>query len=129
MAFDVEEIALRSGTTADWTGGSAPVLDVGEVGLNLTTGEMKFGDGTTAWSSLRSVRGASGYATLVAGTKVVNEPSVTSTAVIQLSIQSLGTVSTPQAIGVTSRVNGTSFTITSAGGTDTSVIGYTIFQP
>ena len=48
---------------------------------------------------------------------------------ILLTAQSLGTVTAPKALAVTARTPGTSFTITSADATDTSVIGYTILEP
>lgn len=67
-----------------------------------------------------------GVATLVAGTVTVSNTSVTATSRIKLSIQSLGTVTSPMAIGVTARVAGTSFTITSSDNTDTSVIYWEI---
>jgi hypothetical protein len=44
-------IQLRRGTTAQWLAAN-PVLHSGEVGVELGTGKMKVGDGTTAWSSL-----------------------------------------------------------------------------
>lgn len=71
----------------------------------------------------------SGVATLVAGTIVVSTTKVTANSRIQLTVQSLGTVAIPQAIGVTARTAGTSFTISSAGVTDTSVIAWTIIEP
>lgn len=70
-----------------------------------------------------------GVATLSAGTVVVANTSVTTSSRIQLTAQSLGTVSTPQALAVTARTGGTSFTITSASASDTSVVAYEIFEP
>lgn len=127
MALE-SEVAIRSGTTADWAG-STLVLGAGEIGINTTTGEMREGDGVGLWSTLATIGGRSGRATLVAGSKVVADTSVTANSVINLTAQQLGTVGTPQALAVTARVAGTSFTITSAGGTDTSVVGYTIYEP
>lgn len=69
-----------------------------------------------------------GVATLVAGTVTVSNTSVTATSRIMLTVQSLGTVTAPKAIGVTARSAGTSFTITSADATDTSVVAYEIFE-
>jgi hypothetical protein len=65
-----------------------------------------------------------GRATLVAGTVTVANTNVKAASNIFLGVQSLGTVTAPKAIGVTARVNGTSFTITSADATDTSVIAW-----
>ncbi|MBV9805186.1 MAG: hypothetical protein JO130_18455 [Solirubrobacterales bacterium] len=45
------EIRLRRGTAAAWTA-AAPVLDVGEFGLETDTGRIKGGDGSTAWPAL-----------------------------------------------------------------------------
>ena len=86
----------------------------------LTVSGMKVAEGTNA---------RMGTATLVAGTKVVTTSAVTANSRIFLTIQSLGTVAVPKAIGVTARTAGTSFTITSADGTDTSVIAWEIKEP
>jgi hypothetical protein len=88
-------------------------------------------DIAVAGKGLRVAEGANakqGVSTLVAGTVVVANTSVTATSRIQLSIQSLGTVTTPKAIGVTARTAGTSFTITSADATDTSVVAWEMFE-
>ena len=42
---------LRTDTAANW-GSSDPVLLSGEPGFDSTAGRLKWGDGTTAWSSL-----------------------------------------------------------------------------
>lgn len=70
-----------------------------------------------------------GVATLVAGVATINTTKVTANSRINISIQSLGTVASPKAIAVTGRVNGTSFTITSADLTDTSIIMWVILEP
>lgn len=70
-----------------------------------------------------------GVATLVAGTVTVSNTSVTANSRILLTVQSLGTVTAPKAIAVTARTAGTSFVITSADNTDTSVVAYEIFEP
>ena len=44
-------IQVRRGTTAAWTT-SNPTLDIGEFGYNTSTGQLKIGDGTTAWGDL-----------------------------------------------------------------------------
>jgi len=44
-------IQFRRDTSANWTS-TNPVLAQGELGLNLTTGQYKIGDGVTAWNSL-----------------------------------------------------------------------------
>lgn len=86
----------------------------------------------TAGGGLRIKEGANarmGVSTLAAGTVTVANTSVTATSRIQCTIQSLGTVTDPKAVGVTARVNGTSFTIRSADATDTSVIAWEIKEP
>lgn len=70
------------------------------------------------------VVGGSGRVTLAAGTATVSAPGITANTNVRLYVQSLGTVTAPKAIAVTSRVVGTSFTITSSDNTDTSVIAY-----
>lgn len=69
-----------------------------------------------------------GTATLVGGTVTVSNTKVTASSRIFLTIQSLGTVTSPKAIAVTARIAGTSFTITSADGTDTSVVAWQIIE-
>lgn len=69
-----------------------------------------------------------GVATLVAGTVTVANTSALTNSRILLTVQSLGTVTAPKAVAVTARVNATSFTITSADATDTSVVAYEIFE-
>jgi hypothetical protein len=44
-------IQLRRDTSANWATNN-PVLANGEPGYDTTTGKIKIGDGTTAWSSL-----------------------------------------------------------------------------
>jgi hypothetical protein len=70
-----------------------------------------------------------GTATLIAGTKTVNTTKVTVDSIIILTPQNLGTISRPVGVGVTARVGGTSFTITSEDATDTSTIGWLIVEP
>ncbi len=68
-----------------------------------------------------------GTATLVGGEKVVADTSITAASVIMLTTQSPG--GTPGAVYVSARTAGTSFTISSTSGSDTSVVGYTITEP
>lgn len=85
-----------------------------------------------AGAGLRVKEGANakqGIATLVAGTVTVANTSVTANSRIFLTVQSLGTVTDPKAVGVTARTAGTSFVIKSADATDTSVVAYEIFEP
>lgn len=68
-----------------------------------------------------------GRATLVAGTVVVANSSVTASTEIFLTCQTQG--GTPGFLRVSARTAGTSFTILSSSGTDTSVVGYLLVEP
>jgi hypothetical protein len=70
-----------------------------------------------------------GIATMVSGTKTVSTTKVTANSRIYLTVQSLGTVTTPKTVCVTARTAGTSFTISSADNTDTSVVAWLIIEP
>ena len=70
---------------------------------------------------------ASGQVVLVAGTATVATTAITSSNNVVLSTQALGTVATAQPLAVTARTAGVSFTITSAGATDTSTVYWSIF--
>lgn len=85
-----------------------------------------------AGKGLRVKEGANarqGVSTLAAGTVTVANTSVTATTRIFLTVQSLGTVTVPQAVGITARSAGASFTITSADNTDTSVVAWELVEP
>lgn len=79
------------------------------------------------FAASEAANGKQGVATLVAGTVVVPNTSVTDNSRIFLTAQSIG--GTAGALGVSARTAGTSFTITSTSGTDTSVVAYEIFEP
>lgn len=93
--------------------GSALILGVAGTGLQIKEG----------------ANACSGVATMVAGAVVVPTTKVTATSRLQLTVQALGTVTAPKAIGVTARVPGTSFTITSADATDTSQVAWNLIEP
>lgn len=131
MALEQEVVSLRSGTTTEWTN-AGTVLGVGELGLDLTTNDLKIGDGSTAFASLKSVgevlaKGTS--AAMVAGTVTVTNTLVAANSIILLTAAALGTVTAPKALAVTARSAGVSFTITSADNTDTSTVAWVMFQP
>ena len=46
------QIKLRRDTGANWTTNSTVVLAEGEIGVDLTSGEFKLGNGTSTWSQL-----------------------------------------------------------------------------
>ncbi len=68
-----------------------------------------------------------GTVALVAGSKVVANTSVTASSRIFVTSQADG--GTPGWLRITARTPGTSFTITSSSGTDTSTVAYEIFEP
>jgi hypothetical protein len=70
-----------------------------------------------------------GVATLSSGAATVSTTAVHTTSRIFLAIQSLGTVSVAKGLAVTARTDATSFVITSADATDTSVVAWQIFDP
>lgn len=130
MTLEIEAVPLRSGTTAEWAAAGAPILDPGELGIDLTTHDVRIGDGTTAFASLPTTSGIRrGRTTLVAGTKTVADTSITATSIILVTAQSLGTVTVAKPLAVTARSAGVSFTVTSSDNTDTSVVGYLIIEP
>lgn len=84
----------------------------------------------TAGKGLRVAEGSNarmGVSTLVAGTVVVSNTSVTANSRIFLTCQTPG--GTPGFLRVSARSAGTSFTILSSSGTDTSVVGWLILEP
>lgn len=119
LAFATNYFELKAGgqSDADFIGfaGDAKAIQCGTAGGGFATKE--------------GANARQGVSTLVAGTVTVANTSVTANTRIQLTIQSLGTVTAPKAIGVTARVAGTSFTITSADATDTSVVAWNLYEP
>lgn len=105
----------QSGGTFNIFGNTPTTLQLGSAGGGLSVKE--------------GANARLGVTTLVAGTSVVANTSVTANTRIILTIQSLGTVAAPKAVAVTARVAGTSFTITSADATDTSVIAWHLIEP
>lgn len=98
------------------------------------------GTGTARWfddldvnnpgRGVRVAEGANakqGTATLVAGSVVVANTSVTANSRIFLTSQADG--GAPGFLRVSARVAGTSFTVTSSSGTDTSTFAYEMFEP
>lgn len=129
----VDRLRVRADGQHDWGPGGAGVRDTtlrrSAAGVLATDGSFSL---ATVGGGLLIKEGAnatSGVATLAAGTVTVNTTKVTATSRVQLTVQSLGTVTAPKAIGVTARTAGTSFTITSADATDTSVVAWTIIEP
>ena len=109
-------------------------LSGGTITGTLTVNSFLFTGGfvdiESAGQGLRVAEGANakqGTATLVAGTVTVANTSVTANSRIFLTGQVLG--GTAGALNVTSRVAGTSFTVTSTNAADTSTFAYEIIEP
>jgi hypothetical protein len=133
---------VGTGHFTEWYSGSDVVLQSTVVGdayprLKITAdGVVATGAGAAApkagQAALTVAEGTNatmGTATLVTGTKVVSTTAVTANSRIFLTVQSLGTVTAPTMVAVTARTAGTSFTITSADATDTSVVAWVIVEP
>jgi hypothetical protein len=70
----VNLIQLRRGTAATWTS-TNPVLAAGEGGIETDTLKIKYGDGTTAWTSLSYL--VAGNATSLSGATLSTDGSLT----------------------------------------------------
>ena len=72
------QIQLRRDTAANWATEN-PVLLAGELGLESDTGNAKFGDGTTAWNSLKYAfqRNNSRNIEYIVGTQTASTASLT----------------------------------------------------
>lgn len=127
MALEVESVPTRSGTTAEWTA-SGLVLGVGEIGIDLTLGIQKIGNGTDIFSALPTQGGGRvlrGTATLVGGTVTVSSlTGVTATSTVHATCRTLGTVTVASAFRATAGTDSVVFTASQP--TDTSVIQYSI---
>jgi hypothetical protein len=110
------QIKLRRDTNANWTANSTVVLGEGEIGVNLTNGQFKLGDGTSTWSALTyfqpgagslsvTTNSASGVGSLSYSTGVLTFTPAASYALPTASTTVLGGV----------KVDGTSITINGSG--------------
>jgi hypothetical protein len=98
---------------------SRGVLRIGkDLTIDTLTGAVKHREGTNA---------IQGVATLVAGTVTVNTTRVTANSRIFLTGQNAS--GTHGELGVSARVAGTSFTITSSNGADTRDVAWYILEP
>lgn len=118
--------AFSAGQTADLYQAQSSSATVAYIDKSGNVGTFAIGAGFRTKEGTNAKQGVS---TLVAGTVAVGNTSVTANSRILLTVQSLGTVAAPKAIGVTARTPGSSFTITSADATDTSVVAWEIFEP
>lgn len=123
---------VQTGGKMQWgSGAAAPDIAIDRRAANrleLTTADF---DISTVGRGIQIAEGANarmGRATLAAGTVTVANTTVTAATEIFLTIATLAGVATPQAMD-TSRVAGTSFTITSASPADTSVVSWLMVEP
>lgn len=96
----------------------------------MSTGPKATDGGGLALPSISITEGTNAYmgtAALVAGAVTVNTNKVTANSRIFLSNQALGGAA--GFLRISARVAGTSFTITSSSGTDTSTIAWWIVNP
>jgi hypothetical protein len=127
-------------TAASGTGPGVPASVVVSAGLlNYVTAAVNNAAPATGLIVAPGVTAAAGYnpsggtplssgtAVLAAGTATVNSALVTAGAVIIVTCQVPG--GTPGFLRVSARTAGTSFTITSSSGTDTSTAGWVILGP
>lgn len=124
-------IVLRVNGTAVWQVSTTGTLIAStdntiDIGASGATRPRNIYAGTGFLAS-EAANGKQGTAVLVGGTKVVSNTSVTANSRIFLTSQVDG--GTPGFVRVSARTPGTSFTITSSSGTDTSTIAYEIFEP
>jgi len=99
----------------------------GDGDVRLSVGDLYI---STAGKGIRIKEGSNakmGTATLTAGSVVVSTTAVASTSRVFLTSQSDG--GTPGFLRVSTRVNGTSFTITSSSVLDTSTVAWVILDP
>ena len=114
------------------SGALAWATDTASEIVNVPAGNISATNVQTALDELDTEKQkalVSGTAVLVAGTNVVNTSAVTANSLIMLTVQALGTVTVPKAVGATARTASTSFTITSADATDTSTIAWVLVEP
>lgn len=117
------------GTSGIGYGGAVTKVEI----VGCKDQDNKFNDSiniVTAGKSVNIKEGSNakmGLATLIAGVVVVNTTAVTANSRIMLTPQIAG--GTPGFVRVSARAAGTSFTITSSSGTDTSSIAWVIFEP
>lgn len=111
---------------------NAPVVLVG-TSSNFNSTQLQVNGSSSVIATgagYRTAEGANckqGTAVLVGGAATVANTAVTANSRIFLTSQADG--GTPGFLRVSARVAGTSFTITSSSGTDTSTVAYEIFEP
>lgn len=105
---------------------SAAIFTLDDAGTITAVGNVIASSLGTGFRTKEGANGKQGVATLVAGQVVVANTSITATSRIFLTSQQDG--GTPGWLRVSARTAGTSFTIQSSSGSDTSVVAYEIFE-
>lgn len=129
----VTELGSPSGNmvTATTDGTETTVFNGGTPAFALVNAKLYSSvDVAAAGQGLKVAEGSNakqGTAVLAAGSAVVSNTSVTASSRIFLTSNADG--GTPGWLRVSARTAGTSFTITSSSGTDTSTVAYEIFEP
>lgn len=132
----VAQLTVNANGKIEWSSGSTPPdVSLFRDGSNrLHTVNSMVTEGSfvcdVAGGGLSVKEGAnarSGRVALVGGSATVANTSVTATTEIQVTSQVDG--GTPGWLRVSARVAGTSFTITSSSGTDTSTVAYLLVEP
>lgn len=129
-AFD--RFALFADGSLRWGDGTSTPGDVSlsytdTNDISIDSGNLRFGTTGYGVQFQETTNGRMGTTTLVGGTKVVANTSVTASSRIFLTCQTAS--GTQGFLRVAAKVAGTSFTITSTSTTDTSVIAWVIFEP
>lgn len=121
---------LRADGRQDWGPGNAARdtnLYRSGVGLLATDNSLVLAAAGGGLQVKEGTNATMGQATLVAGTVTVNTTKVTANSRIMLTPQTTG--GGPGSLRISARVAGTSFTITSTSGTDTSAVAWWIVEP
>ncbi len=126
-----QRYTIDAGGAQRWGGGAGAADVVSKrsgVGIQqLTVGSFDVNGNGSGYQAKEGTNCKQGTAVLVAGTVTVANTAVTANSRIFLTPQNAG--GTPGFVGVSARVAGTSFTITSSNAGDTSTIAYEIFEP
>jgi hypothetical protein len=104
-----------------WQSSGTVKLAAGNLDVNAIGSGLQVAEGANAKQGTFVLSGAA--------TTTVANTSVTATSRIILTCQALGTVTSASTLAVSSRVAGTSFTVTPSQATDTSTIAFEIFEP
>lgn len=109
------------------TGGQTQRMEITSTGTVNVANDVVVTTAGKGYSVKEGSNAKMGIATLVAGSVVVSTTAVTASSRIQLTSNVDG--GTPGWLRVSARTGGTSFTITSSSGTDTSQVAWIIFEP